>query len=87
VASLDGQRIGEPVAVPSVHNGFFPRVFVWRGRRHDVRHVESCRTEVRQGWRGRVERHHFRVWSEGAVYELTQDLGRDTWQLERVWTE
>ena len=81
------RRIGEPVVVSSKQNGLFPKAFVWRGRRHDVRAVESCRTEVRRDWKGRVERHRFRVRTEGATYELTQDLARDTWELERVWSE
>ena len=85
MAALNGRRIGEPIAVPAIQNGFFPKAFVWRGKRHDVRSVESCRTEVRRGWRGQVERHHFKVRSGAAVFELTQDLARDTWQLERMW--
>ncbi len=87
MAAVSGRRIHEPIAVPAKHNGYFPKAFVWRGRRHDVRSVESCRTEVRHGWRGTVERHHFRVRVEGALFELTQDLDRDTWHLERVWAE
>lgn len=78
-------RIDEAIAVPTLHHGFFPKAFVWRGRRHDVSAVEDCRTEVRRDWRGLAERHHFRVRSEGAVFELMQDLARDTWQLERMW--
>jgi hypothetical protein len=77
-------RVNEPIAVPAKQHGFFPKVFVWRGQRHDVRAVESCRTEVRRNWRGRVEQHHFRVRTESAIFDLTQDPSRDTWQLERV---
>ncbi len=80
------RNLNEPVAVPAKRFGFFPQVFVWRGRRHDVRAVEACRTEVRHDWRGRVERHRFRVRTENAVFELTQDPARDTWKLERVWS-
>ena len=78
------RRMAEPISVPSKQNGFFPKVFVWRGQRHDVRAVVSCRTEVRRDWRGKVERHHFRVRTERAEFELTQDLGRDVWQVEEV---
>jgi hypothetical protein len=78
-------RIAEPIAVPTMHNQFFPKAFVWRGRRHVVSAGEDCRTEVRRDWRGLAERQHIRVRSEGAVFELTQDLARDTWQLERMW--
>ncbi len=86
MGALSAQRIDEPVAVPAKMNGFFPKAFVWRGERHDVHAVESCRTEVRRDWRGQVERHHFRVRTERAVFELTQDLARDTWQLDRIFS-
>ena len=85
MAALTGRRIHELVAVPSKQNGFFPKAFVWRGQRHDVRSVESCRTEVRRDWKGRVERHLFRVRTAGATFELTQDLSQDTWHVERMW--
>ncbi len=77
-------RIQEAVMVPAMQHGFFPKAFVWRGKRHDVRSVESCRTEVRRDWLGRAERHRFRVRTENAIFELIQDLRRDTWQLESV---
>jgi hypothetical protein len=76
----------EPVVVQSKRFGYFPQVFVWRGQRHDVSAVEACETEVRRDWRGRVERHVFRVRTEGAVFELTQDPARDTWKLGRMWS-
>ena len=72
--------------VPAKRFGFFPQVFVWRGQRHEVRAVEACRTEVRQDWLGHVERHHFRVRTATAVYELTQDPVRDTWKVEKMWS-
>ena len=40
-----GRRLAEPIAVPAKQNGFFPKAFIWRGQRHDVRAVVSCRTE------------------------------------------
>jgi hypothetical protein len=80
------RRLNEPVVVPSKRFGFFPQVFVWRGQRHDVQAVEACQTEVRQDWRGRVERHRFRVRTEGAVFELTQDPTRDSWKVEKMWS-
>jgi hypothetical protein len=87
MAALNKLRIHEPIVVPLKQNGFFPKAFVWRGRRHDVRAVESCRTEVRRSWRGQVSRHFFRVRTEGAVFELAQDVARDLWQLERVFAD
>lgn len=79
------RRIHEPIAVPSKRNGYFPKTFIWRGQRHDVRAVESCQTEVRRDWNGRAERHRFRVRTAAAVFELIQDLARDTWHVERMW--
>jgi hypothetical protein len=85
MAAITSRRVNEPIAIAAKQHNFFPKAFVWRGRRHDVRAVEDCRTEVRRDWRGRVERHLFRVRTEGAIFELAQDPARDTWQLERVW--
>lgn len=79
-------RVNEPIAVSAKQHGFFPKVFVWRGKRHDVRSIESCRTEVRRDWLGKAERHHFRVRTESGIFELTQDLRRDTWLVERIWS-
>ncbi|MBL8057354.1 MAG: hypothetical protein JNK29_11675 [Anaerolineales bacterium] len=79
---MAGLRLAEPVQVADKQNGFFPRAFVWRGRRHDVRAVVACRTENR---RGQVRRHLFRVRTDRAVFELAQDVRRDLWQLEQMW--
>ncbi|MGH2522137.1 MAG: DUF6504 family protein [Anaerolineales bacterium] len=87
MATVSVHLVKEPIAVPAKQHGFFPKAFVWRGRLHKVRSVESCRTEVRRNWQGKVERHRFRVRTENATFELTQDLARDTWQLERMWGE
>ena len=83
---LRPQVYREPVVVPAKRFGFFPQVFVWRGQRLDVRAVEACQTEVRDDWRGRVERHRFRVRTADAVFELTQDPARDTWKVEKMWS-
>ncbi len=80
------RKLNEPVVVPAKRFGFFPQVFVWRGQRLDVRAVESCNTEVRDDWRGRVERHRFRVRTADAVFELTQDPAQDTWKVEKMWS-
>jgi hypothetical protein len=74
-------RLAEPVQIADKQNGFFPRAFFWRGRRHDIRAVVACRTENR---RGQVRRHLFRVRTDGAVFELAQDVARDQWRLEQI---
>ncbi len=87
LARQRARKLNEPVVVPAKRFGFFPQVFVWRGQRLDVRAVESCRTEVRDDWRGRVERHRFRVRTADAVFELTQDPAQDTWKVEKMWSK
>jgi hypothetical protein len=82
MAALAVRRLREPVEMAATRDGFFPRVFLWRGRRHDVRAVESCRTEQR---RGLARRHVFRVRTDRAVFELAQDLAHDAWRVEQMW--
>lgn len=79
-------HIHEPIAVPAKRDGYFPKAFVWRGRRHEIRAVEECWTVIRQRrpFGGDVQRHLFRVRTGEATFILSQDLGRGTWQLERV---
>ncbi len=72
-------------------HGYFPQVFVWRGRRYDVHAVERCWTVARRGLWRRVERTCFRVrarsrWGHGranGTYDVYQD-GRDgSWHMLR----
>jgi hypothetical protein len=77
------ELMAEPIAVPIKQHNFFPRAFVWRGERHDVRAVEACRTETRRGWRGVITHHRFRVRTDVGWFELVQDAARDLWHLER----
>lgn len=81
------QRLQEPIVIAAKQHNFFPKVFVWRGQRHDVQSVEACRTEVRRGWRGPAERHCFRVRTDAGIFELVQDLARDVWLLETLWAK
>ena len=87
MASLNrrAQTLHEPIAVSTKQNGFFPAAFVWRGQRHDENAVEACHTEVRRDWRGKAQRHRFRVRTATALFELIQDLARDTWHIEQMW--
>ncbi len=84
VISLDvhNRKLREPIRMAAKRFGFFPSVFIWRGRRHDIRAVESCRTE---NGRGKVRKHIFRVRTDRAVLELAQDVARDSWRIEQVW--
>jgi hypothetical protein len=77
-------RINEPVVVTAKVNSYFPKAFVWRGRRHVVQAVEHCWTVSRRHWLGRVEQHCFRVRTREATYVLAQDLVRDSWRVARI---
>ncbi len=44
----------------------------------------ACSTVTRRSLFGDVQRHLFRVRTLEATYELSQDLRRDLWQLERM---
>jgi hypothetical protein len=63
---------------------YFPYVFYWRGQRHEVEAVEGAWTIARPGWRGRVERHFFRVRCAQGDFELYQEIRAGTWHLRRA---
>jgi len=63
---------------------YFPRVFYWRGHRHEVEGVEGAWTVSRPGWRSRVERHFFRVRCAQGDFELYQECRAGTWHLRRA---
>jgi hypothetical protein len=77
-------RINEPVRVTATEHGYFPKAFVWRGRRHRIQAVERCWTISRRHWLGRIQQHCFRVRTAEATYVLSQDLARNTWRLDHV---
>ena len=84
MASQRIRALHEPISVTSKEHGYFPKAFIWRGRRHAVQAVEQCWTISRRHWLGRVEQHCFRVRTDEATYVLSQDLSRDVWQIDRV---
>ena len=77
-------RINEPIAITAKEHGFFPKAFVWRGQRMAVQAVEQCWTISRRRWLGRVEQHCFRVRTAEGTYVVSQDLARDTWQIDQA---
>ena len=81
---VNRRSYGEAVEVVEQRYSFFPRVFRWRGRCYEVESVERCRTVVRQGFRGPVERRYFHVRCAGGVFELYQDLRTGVWHLQRA---
>lgn len=66
---------------------YFPRVFRWRGQRHEVEAIQRCWTVSRRGWRGRVERHFFHVRCASGDFELYQDVRTGMWHLRRARME
>ena len=77
------RRRSESIEMRKRRHGYFPKVFVWRGRRYDVRAVERCWTVSRRGRDGhRVERHCFRVRCNEGTYEVYQDVRHNTWHIQ-----
>lgn len=58
---------------------YFPSIFGWRGRRHEIESIECS-------WlaRGQPARRFFRVRCAEGVFELYQNLGAGTWHLRRA---
>lgn len=73
----------EAIEMRSRRHGYFPGVFVWRGRRYDVDAVERCWTVCRRGRDGRVEQHCFRVRCPEGTFDLVQDVRFNTWHIQR----
>jgi hypothetical protein len=81
---MSWKRYNEAIEILRKRHRYFPSVFRWRGRRYFVQQVEECWTVSRQGWRGRVDRHFFRVSCNEGRFELYQDLRLNTWHLGRA---
>ncbi len=62
--------IHEPIDMTAKDHGYFPKSFLWRGRRYTVDAVEQCWTVARRHWMGRIERHGFKVRTRKATYVL-----------------
>ena len=77
---------GETICMEATSFGYFPRVFVWQGRRYDARRVEECWT-LPPGRSVDMEQHCFRVCCVEGTFELRHDLGRGTWHVDRFEQE
>jgi len=72
-------------------HGYFPKLFVWRGRRYHVHAVERCWTVSRPGLQGSVKRYVFRVRARSRsedspverTLEIYQDVKRNTWYVRQ----
>ncbi len=77
------RRGAEAIEVRERRHGYFPKSFVWRGRRYEVYAVERCWTVSRRNGGNGVERHCFRVRCPEGVFEVYQDVRHNTWHLQR----
>lgn len=77
------RRGPEPIEMRERRHRYFPKVFVWRGKRYEVRAVERCWTISRRGRGNEVQRHCFRVRCPEGTFEVFQDVRHNTWHLQR----
>jgi hypothetical protein len=64
-------------------HGYFPHLFVWRGKEYQVQAVERCWTISRRRRGGQVEGHCFRVRCREGTFDLFQDARAGTWHMQR----
>ena len=81
---LRRKRYNEPIEMQTKRFGYFPKTFLWHGRRYHVKRVERAWTISRQRTRRRVERRCFRVHTTEGVFDLYQDLAANTWHLDKM---
>lgn len=72
----------EAIEVMQRRYGYYPRLFLWRGRPYEVDGVDRCWVVGRR--LRRAARRYFRLQAGGATFELYRDLGAGTWHLRRV---
>lgn len=81
---LRRKRYNEPIEMQTKRFGYFPKTFLWHGRRYRVKRVERAWTISRQRTHRRVERRCFRVHTAEGVFDLYQDLAANTWHLDKM---
>jgi hypothetical protein len=72
----------EAIEMRQRRHGWFPRLFLWRGRAFEVDRIEHW-WEVGRRW-GRPARRYFRLQAGEATFELYRDLEAGTWRLRRA---
>lgn len=73
----------EPVEMRQRRYGYFPLVFIWRGREYRVQAVERCWTLIGRPLGNRVQGHCFRVRCQEGTFDLFQDARSGTWHMQR----
>lgn len=71
----------EPIKLLSRRHNYFPKRFVWRGKKYDIYAVERAWTKSKRS--GKASRHYFRVRCADGTFELYQDLALNTWYMAR----
>lgn len=82
----------EVIKMVKRRHGYFPKLFVWRGRRYHVHAVERCWTVSRPGLQGSVKRYVFRVRARSRsgesgterTLEIYQDVKKNTWYVRQL---
>ena len=77
----NGARGDEAIAMKARRHGYFPKVFVWRGKSHHVDAVNRCWTVSRRA--AKVDRHFFEVTCGGRMFQIYQDIRFNTWHIKR----
>jgi hypothetical protein len=78
------KRLGpQAVLMKQKRFGYFPQVFVWRGRAHRIVECKESGTVSRWSLFGRIERRYFEVRCVQGTCELFQDLLNNTWHIQR----
>jgi hypothetical protein len=81
----------ETIRMLKRRHGYFPKLFVWRGRRYHVYAVQRCWTVSRPGVKGPVERYVFRVRARSRsndrrtekTLEIYQDVRKNAWYVRQ----
>ncbi|MBN1953818.1 MAG: hypothetical protein JW900_02100 [Anaerolineae bacterium] len=75
------KKSGDAVQMRRRRHGYFPHIFVWRGREYRVQAVERCWTVSRRRWGNQVAGHYFRVRCQEGTFDLFQDARAGTWHM------
>jgi hypothetical protein len=76
------QWYDEAIGMVQRRFGYFPSLFLWRGRAFEVDSIHRCWEVGRRG--RRPARRYFRVEAGGATFDLYRNLEAGTWHLRRA---
>jgi hypothetical protein len=67
----------EPIKLMSRRHNYFPKRFMWRGKRYDVFTVERAWTKTKR----KTTWHFFRVRCKEGTFDIFQDTKLNAWYL------